>query len=170
MGIRASSSDSACAQDTSPTLPEGITSVHLKWSIFKSLLEFILSLSYQSANLCWLWKNIYLVFFPILHRSVGKVFCTMDGNGSMVHIHPSSSVNEFLNSLKKNSWLLKAVVIEDMLKRASFFFTIPCPCPPAVWQGGWVELGHLPRCPGDLTGVCQDCVSYSLRVGEGLVT
>lgn len=31
------------------------------------------------------------IFF-IFCRSVGKVFCTMDGHGSMVHIHPSSSV------------------------------------------------------------------------------
>lgn len=31
-------------------------------------------------------------------RSVGKVFCTMDGHGSMVHIHPSSSVNTFVYS------------------------------------------------------------------------
>lgn len=45
---------------------------------------------------------ILFLFFYVLHRSVGKVFCTMDGNGSMVHIHPSSSVNVFLNSFKKS--------------------------------------------------------------------
>ena len=34
-------------------------------------------------------------YFNFFLRSFGKVFCTMDGHGSMVHIHPSSSVNTF---------------------------------------------------------------------------
>lgn len=36
-----------------------------------------------------------VLLYPIPHRSIGKVFCTMDGHGSVVHIHPSSSVNDF---------------------------------------------------------------------------
>ncbi|KAK6296727.1 hypothetical protein J4Q44_G00328690 [Coregonus suidteri] len=31
-------------------------------------------------------------FTNVARRSVGKVFCTMDGHGSMVHIHPSSTL------------------------------------------------------------------------------
>ncbi|KAM3934162.1 putative ATP-dependent RNA helicase DHX40 isoform 2-T2 [Leptodactylus fuscus] len=31
-------------------------------------------------------------FSNVARRSVGRTFCTMDGNGSMVHIHPSSAL------------------------------------------------------------------------------
>lgn len=31
-------------------------------------------------------------FSHVARRSIGKTFCTMDGNGSMVHIHPSSAL------------------------------------------------------------------------------
>jgi predicted heme/steroid binding protein len=37
-------------------------------------------------------RKITTTFLSSL-RSVGKVFCTMDGHGSMVHIHPSSTVS-----------------------------------------------------------------------------
>lgn len=38
-----------------------------------------------------------------------------------------------------------------------------------VWPGGGAELDHLPRCAGDFSSVCQDCVSNQIRLGERLV-
>lgn len=93
MARRVNSSDDVCAQDTSPMLPEGITKVHLKLLVFNSFgISF-----YSLGTACWFWIIVqFLGFFSLSsHRSVGKVFCTMDGHGSMIHIHPSSSVNAF---------------------------------------------------------------------------
>lgn len=40
----------------------------------------------------------WFVIVNVSYRSVGKVFCTMDGRGSMILIHPSSAVNMFLDN------------------------------------------------------------------------
>lgn len=86
------SSDDACAQDTSPTLPEGIDDGYLILFRCNSLLVRFL----QTVN-----NDEFTVFYS--YRSVGKVFCTMDGHGSMVHIHPSSSVKKFFKFISKQS-------------------------------------------------------------------
>lgn len=58
--------------------------------------EGILIMQYFKIDILF---SVYLfVIINISYRSVGKVFCTMDGRGSMVHIHPSSAVNMFLDN------------------------------------------------------------------------
>lgn len=87
--VRVTCSGSAYAQDTSPMSQEGILMTqYFKIDIFFSIYLFVI--------------------INISYRSVGKVFCTMDGRGSMVHIHPSSAVNMSLDNKicfnwKKNS-------------------------------------------------------------------
>lgn len=77
--VRVTCSGSAYAQDTSPMSQEGILMTqYFKIDIFFSIYLFVI--------------------INISYRSVGKVFCTMDGRGSMVHIHPSSAVNMFLDN------------------------------------------------------------------------
>lgn len=90
-------------------------------------------------------------------RSVGRVFCTMDGNGSMVHIHPSSSVRNM-------SWVTISKVGFHNKRHVPVWFSVVLP--EAVWQRGRAELAHLPRRPGDLARLCQDRVSRPLRLGQ----
>lgn len=73
--VRVNCSEGVCALGSSPMLPGGIhkESPHLCISV---------CLSEEATH------PIFL-FFP---RSIGKSFCTMDGHGSTVHIHPSSAV------------------------------------------------------------------------------
>lgn len=115
------------------------------------------------VSLFWIIINSCFVFFYMSHRSVGKVFCTMDGHGSMVHIHPSSSVSVFLKLSEKIS-------VAYLLHSWFIFFNLYLLMLPAVWPGGRAGLDHFPWCAGDLAGVCPDGVSYSIWMGEGPIT
>lgn len=53
-------------------------------------------------------------------RSVGKVFCTMDGHGSMVHIHPSSTLFDQEAQL---DW----VIFHDLLVTSRIYIRTVCP-------------------------------------------
>nr|XP_046246280.1 probable ATP-dependent RNA helicase DHX40 [Scatophagus argus] len=59
-------------------------------------------------------------FTNVARRSVGKVFCTMDGNGSMVHIHPSSMLFEKEAEL---DW----VIFHDVLLTSRVYIRTVCP-------------------------------------------
>nr|XP_061828730.1 probable ATP-dependent RNA helicase DHX40 [Nerophis lumbriciformis] len=59
-------------------------------------------------------------FTNVARRSVGKVFCTMDGHGSMVHIHPSSSLFEQEMEL---DWIL----FHDVLVTSRVYVRTVCP-------------------------------------------
>ncbi|KAM9811375.1 putative ATP-dependent RNA helicase DHX40 isoform 1-T1 [Syngnathus typhle] len=59
-------------------------------------------------------------FTNVARRSVGKVFCTMDGHGSMVHIHPSSSSFEREMEL---DWIL----FHDVLVTSRVYVRTVCP-------------------------------------------
>ncbi|XP_074536580.1 putative ATP-dependent RNA helicase DHX40 [Halichoeres trimaculatus] len=66
-------------------------------------------------------------FTNVARRSVGKVFCTMDGHGSMVHIHPSSSL---LDQETKLNWIL----FHDVLVTSRVYIRTVCPI-----QYEWVK-------------------------------
>ncbi|KAM8903732.1 putative ATP-dependent RNA helicase DHX40 isoform 2-T3 [Spinachia spinachia] len=59
-------------------------------------------------------------FTNVARRSVGKVFCTMDGHGSMVHIHPSSSLFDHEGEL---NW----IVFHDVLVTSKVYIRTACP-------------------------------------------
>ncbi|XP_038548799.1 probable ATP-dependent RNA helicase DHX40 isoform X2 [Micropterus salmoides] len=59
-------------------------------------------------------------FTNVARRSVGKVFCTMDGHGSMVHIHPSSSLFDQEGEL---NW----VIFHDVLVTSRVYIRTVCP-------------------------------------------
>lgn len=59
-------------------------------------------------------------FTNVARRSFGKVFCTMDGNGSMVHIHPSSVLFDQEAEL---NW----VIFHDVLVTSRVFVRTVCP-------------------------------------------
>ncbi|XP_028275051.1 probable ATP-dependent RNA helicase DHX40 [Parambassis ranga] len=59
-------------------------------------------------------------FTNVARRSVGKVFCTMDGHGSMVHIHPSSSLFDQETEL---NW----VIFHDVLVTSRVYIRTVCP-------------------------------------------
>uniref|UniRef100_A0A672HVK8 RNA helicase n=1 Tax=Salarias fasciatus TaxID=181472 RepID=A0A672HVK8_SALFA len=59
-------------------------------------------------------------FNNVARRSVGKVFCTMDGHGSMVHIHPSSSLFDQEAEL---NW----VIFHDVLVTSRVYIRTVCP-------------------------------------------
>uniref|UniRef100_A0A1A8MXX5 RNA helicase n=3 Tax=Nothobranchius pienaari TaxID=704102 RepID=A0A1A8MXX5_9TELE len=59
-------------------------------------------------------------FTNVARSSVGKVFCTMDGHGSMVHIHPSSSLFEQEVDL---NW----VIFHDVLVTSRIYIRTVCP-------------------------------------------
>uniref|UniRef100_A0A3Q2GNN9 RNA helicase n=1 Tax=Cyprinodon variegatus TaxID=28743 RepID=A0A3Q2GNN9_CYPVA len=59
-------------------------------------------------------------FTNVARRSVGKVFCTMDGHGSMVHVHPSSSLFEQEAEL---NW----VIFHDVLVTSKTYIRTVCP-------------------------------------------
>uniref|UniRef100_A0A3B3BJ91 RNA helicase n=1 Tax=Oryzias melastigma TaxID=30732 RepID=A0A3B3BJ91_ORYME len=59
-------------------------------------------------------------FTNVARRSVGKVFCTMDGHGSMVHIHPSSSLFEQETEL---NW----VIFHDVMVTSRVYIRTVCP-------------------------------------------
>ncbi|XP_060901835.1 probable ATP-dependent RNA helicase DHX40 [Labrus mixtus] len=59
-------------------------------------------------------------FTNVARRSVGKVFCTMDGHGSMVHIHPSSALFDQEDEL---NW----VVFHDVLVTSRVYIRTVCP-------------------------------------------
>lgn len=59
-------------------------------------------------------------FTNVARRSIGKVFCTMDGHGSMVHIHPSSSVFDKEGEL---NW----VIFHDVLATSRVYIRTVCP-------------------------------------------
>ncbi|KAM6933754.1 putative ATP-dependent RNA helicase DHX40 [Xenentodon cancila] len=59
-------------------------------------------------------------FTNVARRSVGKVFCTMDGHGSMVHIHPSSSLFDQEAEL---NW----VIFHDVLVTSRVYIRTVCP-------------------------------------------
>ncbi|CAN9511051.1 unnamed protein product [Ophioblennius macclurei] len=58
-------------------------------------------------------------FTNVARRSVGKVFCTMDGHGSMVHIHPSSSLFDQEAEL---NW----VIFHDVLATSRVYIRTVC--------------------------------------------
>ncbi|CAB1348950.1 unnamed protein product [Coregonus sp. 'balchen'] len=59
-------------------------------------------------------------FTNVARRSVGKVFCTMDGHGSMVHIHPSSTLFDQEPQL---DW----VIFHDLLVTSRIYIRTVCP-------------------------------------------
>ncbi|XP_017275570.1 probable ATP-dependent RNA helicase DHX40 [Kryptolebias marmoratus] len=59
-------------------------------------------------------------FTNVARRSVGKVFCTMDGHGSMVHIHPASSLFDQEADL---NW----IVFHDVLVTSRVYVRTVCP-------------------------------------------
>lgn len=59
-------------------------------------------------------------FTNVARRSVGKVFCTMDGHGSMVHIHPSSSLFDQEAEL---NW----IIFHDVLVTSRVYIRTVCP-------------------------------------------
>ncbi|KAM9733908.1 putative ATP-dependent RNA helicase DHX40 [Menidia menidia] len=59
-------------------------------------------------------------FTNVARRSFGKVFCTMDGHGSMVHIHPSSSLFDQEGEL---DW----IVFHDVLVTSRMYIRTVCP-------------------------------------------
>uniref|UniRef100_A0A8C4EA30 RNA helicase n=1 Tax=Dicentrarchus labrax TaxID=13489 RepID=A0A8C4EA30_DICLA len=59
-------------------------------------------------------------FNNVARRSIGKVFCTMDGNGSMVQIHPSSSLFDQEAEL---NW----VIFHDVLVTSRVYIRTACP-------------------------------------------
>ncbi|XP_011606518.1 probable ATP-dependent RNA helicase DHX40 isoform X1 [Takifugu rubripes] len=59
-------------------------------------------------------------FTNVARRSVGKTFCTMDGRGSMVHIHPSSALFE---KEAKVNW----VIFHDVLVTSRVYMRTVCP-------------------------------------------
>ncbi|KAM6946183.1 LOW QUALITY PROTEIN: putative ATP-dependent RNA helicase DHX40 [Aplochiton taeniatus] len=59
-------------------------------------------------------------FTNVARRSVGKVFCTMDGHGSKVHIHPSSSLFDQEEEL---DW----VIFHDLLVTSRVYVRTVCP-------------------------------------------
>lgn len=59
-------------------------------------------------------------FINVARRSVGKVFCTMDGHGSMVYIHPSSSLFDKEMEL---DW----IIFHDVLVTSRVYIRTVCP-------------------------------------------
>ncbi|XP_068173354.1 probable ATP-dependent RNA helicase DHX40 isoform X2 [Antennarius striatus] len=59
-------------------------------------------------------------FTNVARRSVGTAFCTMDGNGSMVQIHPSSSLFE---QEAEMNW----VIFHDMMVTSRVYIRTVCP-------------------------------------------
>ncbi|KAM8853426.1 putative ATP-dependent RNA helicase DHX40 [Synchiropus picturatus] len=59
-------------------------------------------------------------FTNVARRSVGKVFCTMDGHGSMIHIHPSSTL--FDQEIDLN-W----IIFHDVLVTSRVYVRTVCP-------------------------------------------
>ncbi|XP_061460686.1 probable ATP-dependent RNA helicase DHX40 isoform X3 [Rhineura floridana] len=59
-------------------------------------------------------------FANIARRSIGKSFCTMDGHGSMVYIHPSSALREQEAQLE---WIL----FHDVLVTSKVYVRTVCP-------------------------------------------
>ncbi|KAK3560665.1 hypothetical protein QTP86_014516 [Hemibagrus guttatus] len=59
-------------------------------------------------------------FTHVARRSVGKTFCTMDGHGSTVHIHPSSSL---FGQEAKLDW----IIFHDVLVTSRVYVRTVCP-------------------------------------------
>ncbi|KAK2831233.1 hypothetical protein Q7C36_016319 [Tachysurus vachellii] len=60
-------------------------------------------------------------YFPnVARRSVGKAFCTMDGHGSTVHIHPSSSL---FGQEAQLDW----IIFHDVLVTSRVYVRTVCP-------------------------------------------
>ncbi|XP_068601474.1 probable ATP-dependent RNA helicase DHX40 [Brachionichthys hirsutus] len=59
-------------------------------------------------------------FTNVARRSIGTAFCTMDGNGSMVHIHPSSSL---FDQEAEMNW----VIFHDMMVTSRVYIRTVCP-------------------------------------------
>ncbi|XP_033953287.1 probable ATP-dependent RNA helicase DHX40 [Pseudochaenichthys georgianus] len=59
-------------------------------------------------------------FTNVARRSIGKVFCTMDGHGSMVHIHPASSLFDQEGEL---NW----IIFHDVLVTSRMYVRTACP-------------------------------------------
>ncbi|XP_043338401.1 probable ATP-dependent RNA helicase DHX40 isoform X3 [Cervus canadensis] len=59
-------------------------------------------------------------FKNVARRSVGRTFCTMDGRGSPVHIHPSSALHEQETKLE---W----IIFHEVLVTTKVYARIVCP-------------------------------------------
>ncbi|KAM9853617.1 putative ATP-dependent RNA helicase DHX40 [Aulostomus maculatus] len=59
-------------------------------------------------------------FTSVARRSVGKAFCTMDGHGSTVHVHPSSSLFD-------QEMTLDWIVFHDVLVTSRVYVRTVCP-------------------------------------------
>ncbi|XP_039612942.1 probable ATP-dependent RNA helicase DHX40 isoform X2 [Polypterus senegalus] len=59
-------------------------------------------------------------FMNVARRSAGKVFCTMDGHGSVVHIHPSSTLFE-------QEFQLDWIIFHEVIVTSKVFVRIVCP-------------------------------------------
>lgn len=59
-------------------------------------------------------------FSNVARRSVGRTFCTMDGHGSIVHIHPSSALFEQESQM---DW----IIFHDVLVTSKIYVRTVCP-------------------------------------------
>ncbi|KAF4012033.1 hypothetical protein G4228_004192 [Cervus hanglu yarkandensis] len=66
------------------------------------------------------FATLAVIFEQCKSRSVGRTFCTMDGRGSPVHIHPSSALHEQETKLE---W----IIFHEVLVTTKVYARIVCP-------------------------------------------
>ncbi|XP_038615520.1 probable ATP-dependent RNA helicase DHX40 isoform X2 [Tachyglossus aculeatus] len=59
-------------------------------------------------------------FTNVARRSVGRTFCTMDGHGSVVHIHPSSALHD-------QEMQLEWIIFHDVMVSSKVYVKTVCP-------------------------------------------
>ncbi|XP_007481849.2 probable ATP-dependent RNA helicase DHX40 isoform X4 [Monodelphis domestica] len=85
-------------------------------------------------------------FTNVARRSVGRTFCTMDGHGTPIHIHPSSAL---YNQESKLEW----IIFHDVLVTSKMYVKTVCPIRyewvkdllPKLYQFDAYELSSMAR-------------------------
>ncbi|XP_027726448.1 probable ATP-dependent RNA helicase DHX40 isoform X2 [Vombatus ursinus] len=85
-------------------------------------------------------------FTNVARRSVGRTFCTMDGHGTPIHIHPSSAL---CNQEPKLEW----IIFHDVLVTSKMYVKTVCPIRyewvkdllPKLYQFDVYELSSMAR-------------------------
>ncbi|XP_074079676.1 putative ATP-dependent RNA helicase DHX40 isoform X1 [Macrotis lagotis] len=85
-------------------------------------------------------------FTNVARRSVGRTFCTMDGHGTPIHIHPSSAL---YNQEPKLEW----IIFHDVLVTSKMYVKTVCPIRyewvkdllPKLYQFDVYELSSMAR-------------------------
>nr|XP_020847612.1 probable ATP-dependent RNA helicase DHX40 isoform X2 [Phascolarctos cinereus] len=85
-------------------------------------------------------------FTNVARRSVGRTFCTMDGHGTPIHIHPSSAL---CNQEPKLEW----IIFHDVLVTSKMYVKTVCPIRyewvkdllPKLYQFDVYELNSMAR-------------------------